>query len=367
MLDSIRFSHDRPSRVSVEGTTSEERQESLLTDLLHRSVKIRPETFPRVASAIQAAESRLLGEGMPPDVFVHSDANMQACCFLPGHYDHPVILLTSSLIERLEVDELTSVIGHEIGHAVFKHNNPDHSSVEGLERLKILAASRSAEVSADRAGLLACRNLNAAVSALIKITTGLGGNDIRFDLQAFLQQFSEITEKGPSMSETMSTHPLFLLRIRALFMFANSIEYHNCIGRHGIGSQTLDEADRGIMRDIRKISGLSLEEVDDELITQILILASFAVFTADGKFSKDEQDFFKEAFGEIDASEEVKLAQQKGHSGVLYELRRRLSLLGGVSPQDEERMKTFFSVLTQTFPQDHTEPLRTTLNSLGFV
>ena len=367
MLHTIRFFHDRPSRVSVEGAVSKERKESILTDLLHRSVKIRPETFPRVASAIQTAESRLLGEGTSPDVFVHSDANMQACCFLPGHYDHPVILLTSSLIERLELDELTSVIGHEIGHAVYKHNNPDHSSLEGLERLKVLAASRSAEVSADRAGLLACRDINAAVSALIKITTGLGADDIRFDLQAFLRQFSEITEKGPSMSETMSTHPLFLLRIRALFMFSNSREYHSCVGRAGKGSLSLEEADRGIMRDIRKISGLSLEEVDDELITQILILASFAVFTADGKFSKEEQDFFKEAFGGIDTSEEVKLAQVKGHSGVLYELRRRLSLLGGVSAKDEARMKAFFGVLYDSFPEEDTRPLEAALNSLGYV
>jgi hypothetical protein len=367
MLHAIRFCHDRPALGNVEQAGSKERQESVLANLLHRSVKIRPETFPRVAAAIQTAESRLLGDGFSPDVFVHSEANMQACCFLPAHYDHPVILLTSSLIERLEANELTSVIGHEIGHAVYKHNSPDLSSVEGLERLKLLAASRSAEVSADRAGLLACRDLNAAVSALIKITTGLGADDIRFDLQAFLRQFTEITEKGPSMNETMSTHPLFLLRIRALFMFSNAIEYQNCIGHLGKGSQTLEEADRGIIRDLRKISGLSLDEVNDELITNILILASFAVFTADGKFSKEEQEFFQDAFGGIDASDQIKLAQEKGHNGVMYELRRKLSLLGGVSPQDEARMKAFFSVLYESFPKEDTIPLETALNSLGYV
>ena len=367
MLHAIRFSHDRPALGSVEQAASLDRQESVLADLMHRSVKILPETFPRVASAIETAESRLLGVGTSPDVFVHADANMQACCFLPAHYDHPVILLTSSLIERLESVELTSVIGHEIGHAIYKHYTPELSSVEGLDRLKLLAASRSAEVSADRAGLIACHDLNASISALIKITTGLGADDIRFDLQAFLRQFTEITEQGPSMNETMSTHPLFLLRIRALFKFSNSIEYHNCIGRPGKGSQTLEEADRGIIRDLHKISGLSLDEVDDELITKILILASFAVFTADGKFSKDEQDFFKEAFGEVDASEEISLAQQKGHSGVVYELRRKLGLLGGVSPKDEERMKAFFAVLYDTFPKNDTKPLKAALNSLGFV
>jgi hypothetical protein len=367
MLGSFRFSHDRPAKSAGMETFSKEYIDSHLSGLLHRSVKIKPETFPKIASVINLVESRLITNGPSAEVFVHSDPNMQASCLLPEHFDRPIILISSSIVKLLDDLELASVIGHEIGHAVYKHSIHDHSSAQGLEHLQLLAASRSAEISADRAGLLASRDINSSVSALIKITTGLGAEHIRFDLQALLSQFNEILERGLGFIDAMSTHPLFLLRIRALIMFSNSVEYNTCIGRTGKGSLSLEEVDRGIIRDLDRISGICLDELHNEIITKILVLASLSVFTADGKFSKEEQSFFQSTFGDIDISSELSLAKEQGHRGILFELRKTLNSIGGVSEQEKERMRTFFAVLYESFPPDDTLPLKTALNSLGYT
>lgn len=367
MLHSIRFSHDRPTELSNSGSASKEEQAEFLTGLLHRSVRVRPEIFPGIADVVRITEERLLGCGVRPDVFVHADTNMQACCFAPARYDHPVILVTSAMVERLTSDELASVIGHEIGHSVYRHQGQNCEGLEGAERLKVLADIRSSEISADRVGLLACRDVKTAISALIKTSTGLSSEHIRFDIQGFMQQFKELTENGPNMNEAMSTHPLFLLRIRALISFSNSKDYYRIIGQEGKGSLSLDEVNRSVLRDLRKISGLSLDDLDNEIILRILVLASFAVFAADGKFSKDEQEFFQETFGDLDTSAEMQIVQDKGVSGIVFELRRLIALLGGVSDEDRRRMKTFFSVLEDSFPRDHTQPLRVALNSMGYI
>lgn len=367
MLHGIRFSHDRPTALSGSGLASKEEQTDFLTGLLHRSVRVRSEIFPKIAEVVRVSEERLLRGEIHPDVFVHADTNMQACCFSPARYDRPVILVTSALVERLTPEELASVIGHEIGHSVYKHQNQNPENLEGAERLKVLASARSAEISADRAGLLACRDVNTAISALIKTSTGLSSKHIRFDIQGFMQQFKELTENGPNLNEAMSTHPLFLLRIRALISFSNSTDYYRIIGQEGKGSLSLEEVNRSVLRDLRKISGLSLDDLDNEIILRILVLASFAVFAADGKFSKEEQEFFQETFGDLDTSAEMQLVQEKGVSGIVFELRRLITLLGGVSKEDSRRMKTFFSVLEDSFPKDHTEPLRVALNSMGYI
>ncbi len=296
------------------------------------------------------------------------DPGIQACCYA-SYSERPVILVSSALVERLNDAELTSVIGHEIGHWFFKHNASGQRSVEhqGVEQLKILAASRCAEISADRAGLLASKSLNATISALIKVSTGLDDQNIRMDVQSFLQQYKEIVSNGPSSSEAMSTHPFFLLRIRALVIFARTTAYYTEIGASSKKGLDHQEVDESIHRDLRKISGLSIDEVDDDLVTEILILASFFVFAADGTFSKEEQAFFQETFGEMDLGPHLRMVQELGVRGLGLRLRQKIGALGGVSQENEERMKTFFSVLTQTFPQDHTEPLRATLNSIGFV
>lgn len=368
MLSSLRFSYDRSTTPGIDRVGLSGGQNRLLDDLLMQSVRVRPETFPRLAQAIEKASARVLDKDTSPEVFLRAHSDPQASCF-SSYADRPVIVVSSALVERLNQDEITAVIGHEMGHWSFRHTNSGHqaSQHQGVAQLKMLAASRCAEISADRAGLVACQNLNAAVASLVKVSTGLDEKNIRLDVHTFLQQYKEITDRGPNMAEAMSTHPFFLLRIRAMVLFSRATSYYEMIGASEKKGLSNEEVDESIHRDLRKISGLSIDEVDDDLVMEIMLLASFLVFAADGTFSKDEQAFFQETFGGLDFKPHLKMVQELGVKGLELRLRQKISALGGISAVNEERMKTFFSVLTQTFPKDDTEPLRSTLNSLGYV
>lgn len=368
MLSQLRFSYDRASAIEVTSPSGDGGHNPLLDNLLMQSVRVRPETFPRLSQAIEKASARVLDEHTVPEVFLRSDSNIQACCY-SSYSDRPLIVVSSALVELLSQDEIASVIGHEIGHWSFKHGNSRNqvSEHQGVAQLKMLAASRCAEISADRAGLVACNDVNTAISALVKVSTGLDEKNIRLDVQTFLKQYKEITDKGPNMAEAMSTHPFFLLRIRAMVLFSRATSYYEMIGASGKKGLSNEDVDETIHRDLRKISGLSIDEVDDDLVTEIMLLASFLVFAADGTFSKEEQQFFKETFGDKDFKPHLKMVKELGVKGLSLRLRQQIIALGGVNAENQERLKTFFSVLTQTFPRGDTEPLRATLNSLGYV
>lgn len=368
-LNGLRFTHDRVHIGGAIQSSESVGYRSILNGLLATALRVQNESFPRLAGIADRASERLLSGKNQLELFVKADTDIQACCYLPGASESPVVLLSSSIVERLDEAELCYVIGHEIGHWAFRHStkNSDHENVNGVEQLKILAASRCAEISADRAGLVACGDLNSAISALIKVSSGLDSRNIRFDTQSLLKQYSEIVERGPSSNEALSTHPFFLLRVRALVLFSRTVQFYRFSGvksKSGIDNLEVDE---NIRRDLRKISGLSLEKIDDNLVTDILVLASLIVFAADGKFAKNEQSFFNDYFGDVNLSSKLKLIDEFGVKGMTLQLRQKMSSLGGVSSENEERMRTFFSILNETFPSNDTSQLNTTLNSIGFV
>lgn len=369
-MDSLRFRYDRAPSTSGCSTKQHFQKggKCLLEQLLHKSVLVRDETFPRLSGILNKVTRGIPLDIGTPDLFVRPNPEVQACCF-PSSGGNPILLVTSSLVERLNENELASVLGHEIGHWIFGHTGTgfNHGEGIGLEQLKALAASRCAEISADRVGLISCGNLDSALSALIKVSTGLDEKNLRLDVQSFLKQYKSLVELGPSSREVMSTHPLFLIRIRALVLFSRSSSYYKIIGnKQKVGIPDL-ETDESIYRDLRKISGLSIDEIDDELVTEILLLASFLVFAQDGKFSKEEQAFISEIFGKIDLNPYLSMISESGLKGLDLLLRQKIRGLGGVSSANRDRMTTFFSVLTNNFPTEHTTPLQSTLNSLGFA
>jgi len=77
---------------------------------------------------------------------------------------------------------------------------------------------RIAELSADRAGLIACDDLNAACKAISKLQTGLGSRNIISNPDALVKAW----EETGSRFDAAATHPPLPVRIKALHLFANS-------------------------------------------------------------------------------------------------------------------------------------------------
>jgi len=114
-----------------------------------------------------------------------------------------VLTLTSRLLEQFTPAELRFVIGHELGHAALDHYGipmPITAAIEDMAgtivsrhtALKLYAWARSAEISADRIGLICAKDPEAAASGFFKLASGMSSDRVRPDLSAFARQVESL-------------------------------------------------------------------------------------------------------------------------------------------------------------------------------
>jgi Zn-dependent protease with chaperone function len=164
----------------------------------------------------------------------------------------PIIVLNSALVDLLDEEELRFVIAHELGHALSGHavyqtllqRLIQMSGVlvaiplGGLGIRAIVAAlyewSRKAELSADRAGLLATQDPATAFRVHMKLASGGDLDDL--DATSFFAQGQEYDESDLRDSvlkllliET-TTHPFAVVRASQLRRWVDSGEYTRILG-----------------------------------------------------------------------------------------------------------------------------------------
>jgi len=184
------------------------------------------------------------------------------------------IVLHSQLVEDMTLDELTFVIGHELGHIKCSHSLYQLlgdilirywdllSSVItipglGMLRVPMLLAYwewfRRAELTCDRAGLLCVQNLETGLRALSKLAGKVEGYEDEFNTEAALKQADASREVKNKLVVLVSileaaqnTHPFVPARLKRLAEFAATGQYSkilageyqkDVLGEHEAGSR----------------------------------------------------------------------------------------------------------------------------------
>ncbi|MGH9902920.1 MAG: M48 family metallopeptidase, partial [Pyrinomonadaceae bacterium] len=168
------------------------------------AVRVTPQQCPDLYAKLQIA-CTTLGVDMP-ELYVQQSPIVNA---FTGGVERPVIVLHSSLIERLTDEEVLAVIAHEVGHIHAEHvlyltvarllealanvaiaAAPVAALIaqllSGTMRAALLAWARRAELSCDRAALLVTQDADVIGRTMMKLCGGTFASKV--DYEQFLQQ-----------------------------------------------------------------------------------------------------------------------------------------------------------------------------------
>ncbi len=188
----------------------------------------------------------------PPQLYVRQSPVPNAYTFaMRGK--QPFVVLHTALIDLLTPEEIQAVIAHELGHLKCEHGiyltvanliilaagqlSPLGTLlVQGLQS-QILQWLRCAELTCDRAALLATQDPRVVMSVLMKLCGGSARLSPQLNLDAFLKQaraYDQMsqTEMGELLQQaqtTQLTHPLPVLRAREIDQWASSPNYHRLL------------------------------------------------------------------------------------------------------------------------------------------
>ncbi|GAA2574683.1 M48 family metallopeptidase [Winogradskya consettensis] len=172
------------------------------------AVRVDHRQYPRVYQRFTEAATTLDVAELP-ELFVAQNPTIHSQAI---GMDKPFIVISTAAVEKLDDDELRALLGHEIGHVRSGHavyqtimmiltrwvTNVSWIPVGVIALRAIIAAMyewwRKAELSADRAGLLADQDPAASIRLLMKMA---GGGDLsQIDTAAFLEQAAEYEGGG---------------------------------------------------------------------------------------------------------------------------------------------------------------------------
>ena len=246
----------RPVAIALEATTRLWRDVAR-TELLAAAVKVSEEQYPRVYRAAKAAGAAL--RVRVPPVFAAPDRSIKIKAL--GTEDAPHLIVSLELAERLDDTALVAAIAHELAHIQNGHifyatalHYLSHAAafyVRWVVQPAIFALqawSRRAEVTCDRAALLAVRDLDRTLEALVMVELGLErGSAFRADDYLRSIPDAKALKRGLGRyTELLRAHPQLPKRVLALRWFADSALYAQATGGDPAGKVSLPDLDRQV-------------------------------------------------------------------------------------------------------------------------
>jgi Zn-dependent protease with chaperone function len=219
-------------------------ERSLRLMFLASSVKASERQFPQIYDMLRDG-AYILDMPTVPELFIMQDPGVNAMAL---GVDKPFIVITTGAVNLFDAEELRTVVGHELGHVLSGHavyrtmllflmNLAQRIAWMPIGYLGLRAIIwgleewyRKSELSADRAGLLAAQDVDAARRVLMKLAGGAHMSELNAD--AFHEQAHEY-DAVPDVREGLlkllqlqgQTHPFAVIRFAELDRWVDSGEY----------------------------------------------------------------------------------------------------------------------------------------------
>lgn len=207
-------------------------------------LKVTSQNYPNIYEYLQYA-AQVLDVQNIPELYIEWGYNINACTV---GAENPIIVINSGLIDLCDDDEIMFVIGHELGHVKSNHMlyhmmaQVINYIIDAIPFGSIAAAplqyalyywDRMSEFTADRAGLMACQNKDAAIRAFMKMSGMPIKQFDNLNYETFIQQardFKQLDYEGLNkviklISIADATHPWTVMRAAELLNWVNDGEY----------------------------------------------------------------------------------------------------------------------------------------------
>ena len=212
-------------------------------------LRVTADSLPEIHDLLTTACSTL-NVPMMPDLYVAGGGELNA---ITAGVERPLILLYTATVELLTPEELLFVIAHEVGHIKSGHVLyyqiaeflPIIGEIVGAAtfgvgellgaglQIALMRWKRMAELTADRAGLLACQDADVALRTMMKLA-GLSPKYFpSINTEDFIRQAKEFesmdADKLTLLAKWLSTigeaHPWTVMRAQQLLQWVDSGEY----------------------------------------------------------------------------------------------------------------------------------------------
>lgn len=249
------FIGTRPVTMAVEATTrlwNEKAREELLG-----GARLASDDQPRVwVAAKRAAEGLRINT---PAVYVAAPSFAARTAAL-GTDDQPYVVIRADVVDALTEAELVAAIGHEMGHVQNGHvayTTASHYLTHAAgffvrwmvqpAMMALKAWTRRAEITCDRAALLASRDLDTTLRTLVKLEVGLDKDPAEYLAQAPAEgEGKTFGQRIGGVGELFKSHPLLSKRISALRKFADGALYVQLTGGDPSGHASTDDIDKQV-------------------------------------------------------------------------------------------------------------------------
>ena len=193
--------------------------------------------------------------------------------------DKPFIILNSGTVLVLNDEELSFILGHEVGHIISGHvlyrtmmvlliqlaglGFPIVGLAARAVLMGLLEWSRKSELSSDRAGLLSIQDADVAMTAMMKMAGG-GASSDQLDLGEFVRQAEDYREGGDVADHVFKvlnllgvTHPFWVLRLSEMRSWIESGDYDRIVAGEYLRR---DEPDPSYREDVSSAAQAYAEE-----------------------------------------------------------------------------------------------------------